>query len=95
METKMEQQFKEKVDEIGEKVTSILSLLRGNALDKNDQGIIGTVDDIDKRLKSLEDWKKGSIRYVKGIAIGIAIPSSIGIVKLLEIIMDLIKNISK
>lgn len=91
----MEQQFKEKVDEIGEKVTSILSLLRGNSLDKNDLGIIGTVDDIDKRLKSLEDWKKGSIRYVKGIAIGIAIPSSIGIVKLLEIIMDLIKNISK
>lgn len=95
METIMEQQLKEKVDEIGEKVTSILTLLRGNVLDKNDQGIIGTVDDIDKRLKSLEDWKKGSIRYLKGIAIGIAIPSSIGIVKLLEIIMDIIKNISK
>lgn len=95
METKMEQQFKEKVDEIGEKVTSILSLLRGNVLDKNDQGIIGTVDDIDKRLKSLEDWKKGSIRYAKGLLLGMAIPSSIGIVKLLEIIMDLIKHISK
>lgn len=91
----MEQQVKEKVDEIGEKVTSILALLRGNDLDKNDQGIIGTVDDIDKRLRSLEDWKKGSIRYLKGIAIGIAIPSSIGIVKLLEILMDIIKNISK
>lgn len=95
METIMEQQLKDKVDEIGEKVTSILTLLRGNVLDKNDQGIIGTVDDIDKRLKSLEDWKKGSIRYLKGIAIGMAIPSSIGIVKLLEIIMDLINKISK
>lgn len=95
METNMEQQFKEKVDEIGEKVTSILTLLRGNVLDKNDQGIIGTVDDIDKRLRSLEDWKKGSIRYLKGIAIGIAIPSSIGIVKLLEILMEVIKSISK
>jgi paraquat-inducible protein B len=95
MESVMEQQVKEKVDEIGEKVTSILALLRGNDLDKNDQGIIGTVDDIDKRLRSLEDWKKGSIRYLKGIAIGIAIPSSIGIVKLLEILMDIIKNISK
>ena len=95
MTNSMEDQLKEKVDEIGEKVTSILSLLRGNALDKNDQGIIGTVDDIDKRLKTLEDWKKGSIRYVKGIAIGIAIPSSIGIVKLLEIIMDIIKHLMK
>lgn len=95
METMVEQQLKEKVDEIGEKVTSILTLLRGNVLDKNDQGIIGTVDDIDKRLKSLEDWKKGSIRYAKGIAIGIAIPSSIGIAKLLEIIMDLIKHLIK
>lgn len=85
MEAIMEQQLKEKVDEIGEKVTSILTLLRGNVLDINDL----------KRLKSLEDWKKGSIRYIKGIAIGIAIPSSIGIVKLLEIIMDLIKNLSK
>jgi hypothetical protein len=95
MEAIMEQQLKDKVDEIGEKVTSILTLLRGNVLDRNDQGIIGTVDDNDKRLKALEDWKKGSIRYLKGIAIGIAIPSSIGIVKLLEIIMDIIKNISK
>lgn len=91
METKMEQ----KVDEIGEKVTSILTLLRGNVLDKNDQGIIGTVDDIDKRLKSLEDWKKGAIRYLKGIAIGMAIPSSIGIVKLLEFVMDVINKLSK
>jgi hypothetical protein len=91
----MEDQLKEKVDEIGEKVTSILTLLRGNVLDKNDQGIIGTVDDIDKRLKSLEDWKKGSIRYLKGIAIGMAIPSTIGMMKLFEIIMDIIKHLIK
>ena len=87
--------LQKQVRAIDDKVSSILALLKGNELDKNDQGIIGTVDDIDKRLKALEDWKKGSIRYLKGIAIGIAIPSSIGIVKLLEIIMDVIKSISK
>ena len=87
--------LQKQVRTIDDKVSSILALLKGNDLDKTDQGIIGTVDDIDKRLKSLEDWKKGSIRYIKGIAIGIAIPSSIGIVKLLEIIMDVIKSVGK
>jgi hypothetical protein len=91
----MEDQLKDKVDEIDNKVSLMLSLLQGNKLDKNDNGVIGTVDEIDKRRKSLEDWKKGTIRYIKGIAIGIAIPSSIGIVKLLEIIMDVIKHLIK
>lgn len=76
----MEQQVKEKVDEIGEKVTSILTLLRGNVLDKNDQGVIGTVDDLVKRVTALEKWKD----RIVWMFIGMGIPASVGIVEILK-----------
>jgi hypothetical protein len=80
METIMEQQLKDKVDEIGEKVTSILTLLRGNILDKNDQGVIGIVDDLVKRVTNLEKWKDRMVWMV----IGMGLPASVGIMEILK-----------
>ncbi len=80
METIMEQQLKDKVDEIGEKVTSILTLIRGNVLDKNDQGVIGTVDDLIKRVTTLEKWKDRMVWMV----IGMGLPASVGIMEILK-----------
>ena len=88
-------QLTDKVDDIDEKVTSILTLLQGNALDKSDRGVIGKIGDMGKRLDALEDWKKSINRYSKGILIGAAITSSIGIMKVLEIAMDLLKHLTK
>lgn len=76
----MEQQLKDKVDEIGEKVTSILTLIRGNVLDKNDQGVIGTVDDLIKRVTTLEKWKDRMVWMV----IGMGLPASVGIMEILK-----------
>lgn len=80
METIMEQQLKDKVDEIGNKVSSILSLLQGNKLDKNDNGVIGTVDDLHERVTNLEKWKDRIVWMV----IGMGLPASVGIMEILK-----------
>lgn len=41
----MEQQVEQEVAEINKKVTSILTLLRGNELDKTDTGMAGMQED--------------------------------------------------
>lgn len=76
----MEQQLKDKVDEIGNKVSSILSLLQGNKLDKNDNGVIGTVDDLHERVTNLEKWKDRIVWMV----IGMGLPASVGIMEILK-----------
>ncbi len=76
----MEEQLKHKVDDIDNKVTSILTLLRGNALDKNDPGVIGAVDDLIKRITNLEKWKDRIVWMV----IGMGVPASVGIVEILR-----------
>ena len=80
METIMEQQFKDKVDEIGNKVSSILSLLQGNKLDKNDNGVIGTVDDLHDRVTKLEKWRDRIVWMV----IGMGLPASVGVIEILK-----------
>jgi hypothetical protein len=76
----MDDQLKDKVDEIGNKVSSILSLLQGNKLDKNDNGVIGFVDDIHKRLTNLEKWKDRMV----WMFVGMGLPASVGVVEILK-----------
>jgi len=68
------------VDELKKKLDEVLSLLRGNTLDKNDQGFIGSVNDLEKRVSGLEKWKD----RIVWMFIGMSIPASIGIVEILR-----------
>lgn len=68
------------VDELKKKLDEVLSLLRGNILDKNDQGFIGSVNDLERRVSGLEKWKD----RIVWMFIGMSIPASIGIVEILR-----------
>jgi hypothetical protein len=68
------------IDELKKKLDEVLSLLRGNTLDKNDQGFIGSVNDLEKRVTSLEKWRDRIVWMV----IGMGIPASVGVVEILK-----------
>lgn len=68
------------VDELKKKLDEVLSLLRGNNLDKNDQGFIGSVNDLEKRMTSLEKWRDRIVWMV----IGMGIPASVGVAEILK-----------
>ena len=70
----------QEVDELKKKLDEVLSLLRGNILDKNDQGFIGSVNDLERRMSNLEKWKD----RIVWMFIGMSIPASIGIVEILR-----------
>ena len=64
-----------KIEAIDRKLDSVLVLLRGNELDKQDTGLVGTMNDIDDRVKRLERWKDRIIV----IAISLSVPAGLGI----------------
>jgi hypothetical protein len=70
----------QEVDELKKKLDEVLSLLRGNILDKNDQGFIGSVNDLINRVSSLEKWKD----RIVWMFIGMGIPASIGVMEILR-----------
>lgn len=68
------------IDELKKKLDEVLSLLRGNVLDKTDQGFIGSVNDLERRVTGLEKWRDRIVWMV----IGMGIPASVGIVEILK-----------
>lgn len=70
----------EKLISVEEKVSTILDLLQGNKLNKADRGLVGTVDDHEERITSLEKWKDRLIWTV----VGMGLPASVGIVEILK-----------
>jgi len=68
------------VEELKKKLDEVLSLLRGNTLDKNDQGFIGSVNDLEKRVSALEKWRDRLVWMV----VGMGIPASVGIAEILR-----------
>jgi hypothetical protein len=68
------------IEELKKKLDEVLSLLRGNTLDKNDQGFIGVVNDLEKRVTTLEKWKD----RIVWMFIGMGIPASVGIMEILR-----------
>ena len=70
----------QEVDELKKKLDEVLSLLRGNTLDKTDQGFIGVVNDLENRVSVLEKWKDRMVWMV----IGMGLPASVGIMEILK-----------
>lgn len=68
------------IDELKKKLDEVLSLLRGNILDKNDQGFIGSVNDLEKRVTGLEKWRDRIIWTL----VGMGIPASVGMIEILK-----------
>lgn len=68
------------VDELKKKLDEVLSLLRGNILDKSDQGFIGSVNDLIKRVSTLEKWKD----RIVWLFIGMGLPASVGVIEILK-----------
>jgi hypothetical protein len=68
------------VDELKMKLDEVLSLLRGNILDKSDNGFIGSVNDLEKRVSTLEKWKD----RIVWLFIGMGLPASVGVIEILK-----------
>lgn len=73
-------ELEQKVEEINRKVDNILLLIRGNDLNKEDSGLVGTVNDIDERVIRLEKFKDRMI----AVAIGMTVPAGIGIKEIFD-----------
>ena len=68
------------VDELKMKLDEVLSLLRGNILDKSDNGFIGSVNDLEKRVSTLEKWKD----RIVWLFIGMGLPARVGVIEILK-----------
>ena len=74
------QHIEKQVGDIDTKVTSILVLLKGHELDKDDRGMIGIQNDHEGRIQKMERLvEKG-----KYFLIGISVPASWGIIDILQ-----------
>lgn len=74
------QHLEKQVAGVDIKVSSILTILSGNGLDKEDKGMIGTQNDHEKRLVSLEKLKDRLVWFL----IGITIPASWGLIDIIQ-----------
>lgn len=68
------------------KVDQILTLLRGNPLDKDDNGLVGVVNILDKRVMKLEKLRN----KILWVVVGMSIPSGFGITKILMAVAEAI-----
>ena len=74
------QHIEHQIDQVDAKVSNILSLLKGNDLDKDDKGMIGIQNDHETRITRLERMvDKG-----KYFLIGMAIPAGWGMTDLIS-----------
>lgn len=69
----------QQIQNIGRKVDSILQLLQGQDLDKEDKGMVGIQNDHERRLINLEK-KYNNVRY---FLYGITFPAAWGITDML------------
>ncbi len=72
--------MEKQISEIDGKVDNILMLLQGNELDKNDNGFLGKVNTLEKKVSSLEDFKK---KVVISCGLLLALPTAYGIFSLI------------
>jgi hypothetical protein len=73
----------EKVREVDHKLSRMLMMLTGNELDKNDNGFIGQVDQLEKRVKDLEKFRDRAIYLI----IGASLTTGFGVGKVIELIL--------
>jgi hypothetical protein len=74
------EQVEEKLVSVERKVSTILDLIAGNNLNKDDKGIVGKVVSHDDRLDDLEKWRDRLVWTV----IGMGLPASVGIWEILR-----------
>lgn len=96
MEQQIQQQVKqlddkvnrvdEKVNKVDGNVSQILMIMVGNTFDKDDKGIIGTVNNHGARLDKIEKYLFGINKTFLGIGIAMAILSGIGVREVISII---------
>lgn len=67
--------MQKEVTEIRKDVSSILQLLKGNDLDKDDKGFVGEVNKLRQEVDSLKKFKERVIY----IGIGMALPATYGV----------------
>lgn len=66
--------FGEEFSKQNNNLTTILILLTGNKLDRDDKGIVGKQNDLEKRIEALEKWKD----RIFWIVIGMSFPAGVG-----------------
>lgn len=55
---------------VGQKVDQILTLLQGQDIDEQDEGMIGDVRKLKIRITQLERWKEKTMAWALGVAFG-------------------------
>ena len=63
------QKLENQVTQVDRKVSSILQLLKGNEIDKDDNGMIGNQNDHEKRIVGLEKMKDRIIYFLFGLSV--------------------------
>ena len=76
----MSEQESIKLMEISRKLSEIYDLLCGNRLDKDDKGLVGDVNDHERRISRLEK----AFSAGKWLFIGMGVSSGIGIASLIK-----------
>jgi len=71
---------------VEQKVDLVLYLLQGNPIDKDDNGLIGLVNNMDSRIKKLEKLRN----KILWVLVGIALPGGVGVAKILGAIAEVI-----
>lgn len=61
--------LEQQLGKVDDKVSAILFLLKGNELDKDDKGMIGTQKDHSKRIANIEKLKERVIWFLFGLSI--------------------------
>lgn len=74
------QHIEKQVGEVNTKVTSILVLLKGHDLDKDDKGMIGVQNDHEDRIQKLEK----TIDRMKWFLFGLSIPAGWGVIDIIQ-----------
>lgn len=71
---------------LNRKVDQVLELLQGSPLDDNDTGLVGTVNNVLKRVEKLEKIKDKAL----WVLLGMAAPAGWGITRILSAIAEAI-----
>ena len=55
---------------LDQKVDAILRILQGEPFDKNDNGLMGTVQTLKNQVYKLIDWKNRTVAWAIGVSFG-------------------------
>lgn len=62
------QHLEEQVEQVDKKVSSILQLLKGNELDKDDEGMIGVQNNHEQRIRRIEKISDRLFYFLIGLS---------------------------